>query len=226
MNYLLFFLLVTVTILSLGCKEVCECPDLLDRLSWPEKNETLYTEEAGCVKNITCRPSYDLTFVAFIFTDSEIPRPVDSNNAAGGITINPEVETGPNINIFEFFGMVCENNEWYMTKYPLGIFYGTIMDEEFVIGANGELDGKKSKIDFFSCTPWNTYEIEVKTHEVHFQTMMTYNPKTHTATVAKVVRMDRYGSTADCTSAVFDTPMCYCRIQGPLSYITNIFDWF
>ncbi|EFP11807.1 hypothetical protein CRE_26760 [Caenorhabditis remanei] len=85
-----------------------------------------------------------------------------------------------------------------------------------------------SLIEYHYSTQWNTYEIEVKTHKpsaVHFQTMITYNPKTHTATVAKVVRMDRYGGTASCTTKYLDTPTCYCRIQGPLSYITNLFDW-
>ncbi|EFO99637.1 hypothetical protein CRE_24839 [Caenorhabditis remanei] len=49
--------------------------------------------------------------------------------------------------------MVCENNEWYLTKYPHGVTYKTSTEEEFVIGANGELDGKKSKINLFTCEP-------------------------------------------------------------------------
>ncbi|EFO96982.1 hypothetical protein CRE_27882 [Caenorhabditis remanei] len=92
-----------------------------------------------------------------------------------------------------------------------------------------ELKEVPSLIEYDYSSPWNTYEIEVTTKEpsaVHFQTMITYNQETHTATVAKVVRMDRYGSTSECTSAYFDTPMCYCKIQGPLSYITNIFDYW
>ncbi|EFO99640.1 hypothetical protein CRE_24840 [Caenorhabditis remanei] len=152
MNYLLFFLLVTVTILSLGCKEVCECPDLLDKLYWPDRS-VLYTEEAGCVRNITCQSTYDSTFVDFYFTDSEIPRPVDIINDYGAAnTVNSDAPTGPNIDIFEYFGMVCENNEWYITKYPRGVTYKTT-EEELVIGANGEIDGKKSKIESFACEP-------------------------------------------------------------------------
>ncbi|KAF1759020.1 hypothetical protein GCK72_015480 [Caenorhabditis remanei] len=79
-----------------------------------------------------------------------------------------------------------------------------------------ELKEVPSLIEYDYSTPWNTYEIEVTTKEpsaVHFQTMMTYNQETHTATVAKVVRMDRYGSTAKCTSAYFDTPMCYSPLD-------------
>ena len=45
--------------------------------------------------------------------------------------------------------MVCENNEWYITKYPHGIVYATTMGEQLAIGANGEFDGKKSKIRGF-----------------------------------------------------------------------------
>ncbi|KAF1759299.1 hypothetical protein GCK72_015763 [Caenorhabditis remanei] len=154
MNYLLFFLLVTVTICQdeYGCED-CECPDLLDKLFYPFRSEVLYTEEAGCVRNLTCKTDVS-TFVRFNFTDSEIPRPDDSYYDAYALTSeSPEVPTGPNINIFQFFGMICENNEWYITKYPSGIFYGTFSGEESVIGANGELDGKKAKIFGIHCEP-------------------------------------------------------------------------
>ncbi|KAF1759339.1 hypothetical protein GCK72_015804, partial [Caenorhabditis remanei] len=150
MNYLLFFLLISLVNCK-GCKDHCECPDLLDRLDWPERGNVSYAEGAGCFRNITCGTSYYYTFVPLNFTDSEIPRPVDSFDDHGKVlSISYEVQTGPNINIFQFFGMVCENNEWYITKYPYGIHYFSTMIDTY-IGANGELDGKKTKLNHFSC---------------------------------------------------------------------------
>ncbi|EFO87202.1 hypothetical protein CRE_27817 [Caenorhabditis remanei] len=146
MNYLLFFLLVTVTICQdeYGCEDDCECSDILD-FFWMDRESILYTEEAGCVRNITC-VNTGQTFVQFFYNESEIARPVDSNKDYGhAMSLNPEALTS-DINIFEFFGMVCENKEWYITKYPRGILYQIATGEEIVIGANGVFDGKKSKI--------------------------------------------------------------------------------
>ncbi|EFO87223.1 hypothetical protein CRE_27803 [Caenorhabditis remanei] len=150
MNYLLFFLLISLVNCK-GCKDQCECPDLLDRLDWPERGNVSYAEGAGCFRNITCGTSYYYTLVTFNFTESEIYRNDYFNSPAIALSINYEVQTGPNINIFQFFGMICENNEWYITKYPYGINYFTTMAEELEIGANGEFDGKKSKILRFKC---------------------------------------------------------------------------
>ncbi|KAF1759093.1 hypothetical protein GCK72_015554 [Caenorhabditis remanei] len=71
-----------------------------------------------------------------------------------------------------------------------------------------------SLIEYGYSTLWNTYEIEVKTAEpsaVHFQTMVTYDPKTETMNFEKVVRLDKYGDTADCTASVRLEPLCHCK---------------
>ncbi|EFO99645.1 hypothetical protein CRE_24838 [Caenorhabditis remanei] len=89
-----------------------------------------------------------------------------------------------------------------------------------------ELKEVPSLIEYDYSTQWNTYEIEVKTAEpsaVHFQTMITYNPKTHTATVAKVVRMDRYGGTAECTAKKHFITFCNCKDLG---VVTNLLNYF
>ncbi|KAF1759301.1 hypothetical protein GCK72_015766 [Caenorhabditis remanei] len=157
MNYLLFFLLVTVTICQdeYGCED-CECPDLFDKYDSlvGDKSSVLYTKEAGCVYNITCMTSipYHWTLVMFHFNDSEIPLPDNAFDYALARASNIEAPIDLIVNIFEFFGMVCENSEWYFTKYPHGISYRNSTGE-YIIGADGELDGKKSKIDEFYCTP-------------------------------------------------------------------------
>ncbi|KAF1759354.1 hypothetical protein GCK72_015819 [Caenorhabditis remanei] len=69
MNYLLFFLLVTVAILSQGCEDHCKCPDLLDKLA-NDRDYVLYTKEAGCVRNITCKTAVT-TWVTFRFNETE-----------------------------------------------------------------------------------------------------------------------------------------------------------
>ncbi|KAF1767752.1 hypothetical protein GCK72_007711 [Caenorhabditis remanei] len=52
--------------------------------------------------------------------------------------------------MFSHFGLICENNEWYATKYPVGVRYFTI-NESKQFGENGELDGKKSKVKKIFC---------------------------------------------------------------------------
>ncbi|KAF1759359.1 hypothetical protein GCK72_015826 [Caenorhabditis remanei] len=128
MNYLLFFLLVTVATCQdeYGCEDDCECSDILDKLAWTDRNTILYTEEAGCVRNITC----------------------EINSFTTRAQVGPDAPTELSTNIFEFFGMICENYEWYITKYPHGVHYRTAAGDS-LIGTNGELDGKKSKLYLF-----------------------------------------------------------------------------
>ncbi|KAF1759358.1 hypothetical protein GCK72_015825 [Caenorhabditis remanei] len=135
----------------------CECPDLLDKLQWPDRSIMLYTEEAGCVRNLTCETDAS-TWVNFLFNETEISRPDNARNDGMAPTSENSDETIEIVNIFQYFGMICENNEWYITKYPRGILYGsTTIGEKFVMGTNGELDGKKSKIDRFGCIPPGYY---------------------------------------------------------------------
>ncbi|EFO87219.1 hypothetical protein CRE_27798 [Caenorhabditis remanei] len=129
----------------------CECPGLLDKFKGDDNSSVLYTEEDGCVINITCKASYNSTFVGFNFTDSEIPRPADiADNYGAALTVGDQQPNLSDINLFEYFGMICENQEWYITKYPSGVRYGNATGV-FVIGSNGEFDGKKTKINYFSC---------------------------------------------------------------------------
>ncbi|CAL2042584.1 unnamed protein product [Caenorhabditis brenneri] len=63
---------------------------------------------------------------------------------------------------------------------------------------------------------WNTYNIEVKTASsspAHFQTMMTYDGNNDSASFDKVVRLDSYGETPDCTAPIRHDPLCYCKVQ-------------
>ncbi|EFP09894.1 hypothetical protein CRE_21320 [Caenorhabditis remanei] len=111
------------------------------------KDDILYTEEAGCVNNITCRVHFE-TILAFKLADSEILFPEDNNSDwallhAGG-------EEGSSVDLFSSFGIICENNGWYITKYPSGIEYFSKNCNCYpFIGVGGEYDGKKSKLDEF-----------------------------------------------------------------------------
>ena len=96
MNYLLFFLLISLVNCK-GCKDQCECPDLLDKLDWPgtensqsvikkivseDRSEISYTEGAGCFRNISC-VNTGQTFVQFAYAESEIARPDDADDNYG-----------------------------------------------------------------------------------------------------------------------------------------------
>ncbi|EGT42645.1 hypothetical protein CAEBREN_14820 [Caenorhabditis brenneri] len=71
-------------------------------------------------------------------------------------------------------------------------------------------------LEFGYTKTWNTYNIEVKTASsspAHFQTMMTYDGNNDTASFEKVVRLDSYGETPDCTAPIRHDPLCYCKVQ-------------
>ena len=61
-----------------------------------------------------------------------------------------EAPEGPPVDLFSYFGVICENSKWYATKYPLGISYNTIDSQSKEFGLGGEFDGKKSEIDGFA----------------------------------------------------------------------------
>lgn len=58
--------------------------------------------------------------------------------------------TPTGIDIFSFFGIICENSTWYITKYPNGYSYQVKVDEttnriEYV-APDSTIDGKKSPL--------------------------------------------------------------------------------
>lgn len=128
-----------------------------------------YTEEAGCVRNVTCLNSPD-SHIALDFQGSEIPRPLAPtwkpyrpvslilNNQAKNYfqetyLMPPNATPGSTptgIDIFSFFGIICENSTWYITKYPNGYSYQVKVDEttnriEYV-APDSTIDGKKSPL--------------------------------------------------------------------------------
>ncbi|KAF1767735.1 hypothetical protein GCK72_007694 [Caenorhabditis remanei] len=136
----------------------CECPNILelkDPQSPNHDDEILFTEGAGCDRNITCG-SKRFTHVAFYFKDSEIVLDDGAPRATAALFPYPfeGEETGLPVDIFILFGMMCENKEWYVTKYPTGFTYHpTGNSPSKLVGTNGEYDGKKSKIHVLSCAP-------------------------------------------------------------------------
>ncbi|KAF1764881.1 hypothetical protein GCK72_004832 [Caenorhabditis remanei] len=64
-----------------------------------------------------------------------------------------DAPSGPAVDLFSYFGIICENRTWYATKYPVGIEY---LDEEKkyqYFGGPEEFNGKKSQIIRLSCRP-------------------------------------------------------------------------
>ncbi|EFO96195.1 hypothetical protein CRE_14566 [Caenorhabditis remanei] len=116
------------------------------------ENGILFTEGAGCDRNITCG-SKSTTYVDIQFKNSEIVLDdlVNINSGTGLLTHIVGEDTGLAVDIFSFFGMICENKVWYVTKYPAGIRYRTTNREWKLVGTNGKYDGKKSKIEVMSC---------------------------------------------------------------------------
>ncbi|EFP03416.1 hypothetical protein CRE_09620 [Caenorhabditis remanei] len=134
----------------------CECSDIVDILRRPfddDKDGILISDKVGCVRNITCRDS-TYTYVIISFDESVIDRPDDSLNDIAYVDsadLITGVRTGP-VDVFSLFGMSCENEKWYVTKYPFGLSYNTVNSTKYITGG---LDGKRSEIGKVICNPVN-----------------------------------------------------------------------
>ncbi|CAL2027892.1 unnamed protein product [Caenorhabditis brenneri] len=124
----------------------CPCGDILDLAYNPK--DMLYTKQIGCVRNVFC-PIHYTTSVYSRMNESEIPQSLDvfpgEETFVFKTTMNYD-SPGPAIDIFSYFGMVCENNAWSVTKYPLGVSYFDYNAKSLTIGSSNEYNGKKSKI--------------------------------------------------------------------------------
>ncbi|ULT97527.1 hypothetical protein L3Y34_005386 [Caenorhabditis briggsae] len=59
-----------------------------------------------------------------------------------------------------------------------------------------------------------TYHISVKTqHPAQFETLITEDKETKKLTFDQIERLDRYGSTADCSKPVHFTNLCFCKTR-------------
>ncbi|KAF1767671.1 hypothetical protein GCK72_007630 [Caenorhabditis remanei] len=139
----------------------CECPNIIRYHRTP--GETVPIIKTGrCKLDITCA-THTMTYFYFYLgrNGSEIPRPDDmmiedgSNYVGAALGVERTNETieappGPPIDIFSYFGVLCHNGEWYVSKYPTGVGYRNKDSVYNYIGTNGELDGKKAKIEEFA----------------------------------------------------------------------------
>ncbi|CAL2039213.1 unnamed protein product [Caenorhabditis brenneri] len=129
----------------------CPCGDIFYYAHNPEV--MLYTKQSGCVQNISCLIDYS-TNVFSQMNESEIPKPANSleeiETFAFQTTVSWSDPPGPIIDIFSYFGMVCENNTWFVTKYPAGIAYFDSNGEFTTIEPSNKYNGRKSKIAYFA----------------------------------------------------------------------------
>eukprot|EP00081_Caenorhabditis_elegans_P014631 NP_494051.1 Uncharacterized protein CELE_F45C12.9 [Caenorhabditis elegans] len=79
-----------------GCSDSCTCPDIRSIFYTWSNNSILYSEGPGCIRNLTC--STDTCILNYYYL----------------------------CNLFNFYGIVCEDGQWYATKYPYGISYFAI----------------------------------------------------------------------------------------------------
>ncbi|CAL2034638.1 unnamed protein product [Caenorhabditis brenneri] len=149
MLYLIFFVLFVRVFAS--CGPDCSCGDLRQL----EINGTLnapYSEGPGCTRSITCAKRWQ-THVAFYWDDSEIDRPSDARDDYGTADTNNSQNSlnQSSTDIFALFEMICENQTWFITKYPFGVSYYN--SDDVSVSIRESLDGKKSEIFDFACQP-------------------------------------------------------------------------
>ncbi|EFP09820.1 hypothetical protein CRE_21317 [Caenorhabditis remanei] len=165
MNWFIFLSIILVSFFQEGycCMkirrsvDICDCPDIRDRddnRNEINKTELWYTEGPGCARNLSCGIHYR-TFLAFNFHESEIPIPDDAADPFALIisTLEEDYDAppGPTVNMFSYYGIICENKDWYATIYPIGIrYYGPDYNGKFV-GGGGEFNGLKSRVWLFKC---------------------------------------------------------------------------
>ncbi|CAL2036121.1 unnamed protein product [Caenorhabditis brenneri] len=153
MRMLLFLFTSSLLVSSiLNCLVTSDCPcgDIFGYAYNPEA--VLYTKQSGCVQNISCPIDYSTNVFSQI-NESEIPKPTsvlqDTELFAFQTTVNWADPPGPAIDIFSYFGMVCENNKWFATKYPTGILYVDSNGQFTTINSTNKYNGRKSKISHF-----------------------------------------------------------------------------
>ncbi|KAF1764883.1 hypothetical protein GCK72_004834 [Caenorhabditis remanei] len=168
MNWFIFLAVCLVLLFQEGqcclrrrsTDDVCECTDFRNiTKSQTVRDTILFTEDDGCVRNATCGAHY-FTFLRTRFNVSELTFPSDMANIKNDVDLQTvengdgwEAPTGPPVDLFSFFGIICENSKWYATKYPVGIEYVSIDSQSKYFGLGGEFDGKKSEIIGIHCTP-------------------------------------------------------------------------
>ncbi|KAF1767563.1 hypothetical protein GCK72_007522 [Caenorhabditis remanei] len=136
----------------------CDCPDIRDRYidKWNEINKTAlwYTEEAGCARNLSCGLHLRTTLV-FNFQESEIPFPDAASDpfaeALSTLDLYDNSPPGRTLNLFSYFGIICENKDWYATKYPNGFAYNGTDYKRKYMATGGEYKGSKSRVWLFTC---------------------------------------------------------------------------
>ncbi|CCD61994.1 Metalloproteinase inhibitor 2 [Caenorhabditis elegans] len=165
MRFLVGFMSLVAIVVTAehGCADSCSmCPDIQSIFSNKTGSTILYSEGPGCVRNLTCTVKGTFTSIYSAFSVSDVPRPEN-------IADHPEVDTmiiyatsvggsggsggvGVVIDLYSFYGIVCEDAQWYATKYPYGISYTDSDGGWMLIGFNGELDGKRSLIKILGCS--------------------------------------------------------------------------
>ncbi|EFO97479.1 hypothetical protein CRE_06157 [Caenorhabditis remanei] len=179
MKYTFLFLISISLFSSVNCicETNCSCPDILTLGWWgrstkcflaienPKKiiqgsgNIETYEEGIGCTRKIMC---YKLNYddgLMLDFKETEIPIPSDKDPNNDWLQAPTQDEmygmVSGLIDVFSYFGIVCENGTWYATKYPHGIVYANAGSG--FTGPSDEYNGKKSKIDYFRCLDWRTF---------------------------------------------------------------------
>ncbi|EFO96380.1 hypothetical protein CRE_14683 [Caenorhabditis remanei] len=160
MNWFSFFLLIILFQEGFCCLKIrptvqCTCPDFRG-LVIPGGNPSII-DEGGCDRKMICGKHF-YTSVLFKFNETEISRPSDvevymDHWLRSTLDLGQNLESGPAIDFFDYFGIICENSTWYATKAPLGFEYTSIEGKWKGSGNGGELEGKKTKVDSFSCHP-------------------------------------------------------------------------
>ncbi|CAL2041740.1 unnamed protein product [Caenorhabditis brenneri] len=112
-TFLFISSLLVPSVLSCLVTSDCPCGDIIDYAYNPK--DMLYIKQSRCVQNITCL-AHSLTVVYALMEDSEIPKPANvlQNSelfiCQTNMTLNYADPAGPAIDIFSYFGMVCQNN--------------------------------------------------------------------------------------------------------------------
>ncbi|EGT53873.1 hypothetical protein CAEBREN_14966 [Caenorhabditis brenneri] len=80
-----------------------------------------------------------------------------------------------------------------------------------------------SLIEYGYSKLFKTYKLAVQTNKAHFESMLIYDEEKDEVKFTKVVRLDNYGDTADCTATIRTEPLCHCKDWW--SWLSNIYSF-
>ncbi|EGT32505.1 hypothetical protein CAEBREN_11083 [Caenorhabditis brenneri] len=119
---------------------------------------------------------------------------------------------------------ICQVAKWETRNKPLQKYLGprlvdhvnTLLSKSNMseICETHQMEKVTSLTEFGYSKQFKTYKMSVQTNYAHFEAMMMFDQKKDETKFTKVVRLDAYGDTVNCTEKIRHEPLCHCKKEN------------